>query len=399
MPKMLYSSSRHQSISHPVGYPGQNSRYGQIAVAERILAEQKMKIAQISPLYESVPPKGYGGIERIVSYLTEELVALGHEVTLFASADSETKARLVAVKEAGLRLQSPPVRDPIIHHVHLLEMAFAAAAEYDILHFHLDYLHLPFAKRCSGVSVTTMHGRLDLPDLASLFVRYQEMPVVSISDAQRAPLGWLNWCATIHHGIPEKQYLFHAKPGSYLAFLGRISPEKGLDRAIAIATESGIPLRVAAKIEKSDYEYFVSTIKPLLQNRLVEFIGEIGEKEKDEFLGNALALLFPIDWPEPFGLVMIESLATGTPVIAYPNGSVPEIIEDGETGFLVESIAEAARAVARVHSLKRKQCRETFERRFTARRMAQDHVALYHRLCSEGTKSDGRELRVVQSAA
>jgi glycosyltransferase involved in cell wall biosynthesis len=244
-----------------------------------------------------------------------------------------------------------------------------------------------------------MHGRLDLPDLASLFVRYQEMPVVSISDAQRAPLSWLNWCATIHHGIPEKQYLFHAKPGSYLAFLGRISPEKGLDRAIAIATESGIPLRVAAKIEKSDYEYFVSTIKPLLQNRLVEFIGEIGEKEKDEFLGNALALLFPIDWPEPFGLVMIESLATGTPVIAYPNGSVPEIIEDGETGFLVESIAEAARAVARVHSLKRKQCRETFERRFTARRMAQDHVALYHRLCSEGTKSDGRELRVVQSAA
>jgi len=358
-----------------------------------------MKIAQISPLYESVPPKGYGGIERIVSYLTEELVALGHEVTLFASADSETKARLVAVKEAGLRLQSPPVRDPIIHHVHLLEMAFAAAAEYDILHFHQDYLHLPFAKRCSGVSVTTMHGRLDLPDLASLFVRYQEMPVVSISDAQRAPLGWLNWCATIHHGIPERQYLFHAKPGSYLAFLGRISPEKGLDRAIAIATESGIPLRVAAKIEKSDYEYFVSTIKPLLQNRLVEFIGEIGEKEKDEFLGNALALLFPIDWPEPFGLVMIESLATGTPVIAYPNGSVPEIIEDGETGFLVESIAEAARAVARVHSLKRKQCRETFERRFTARRMAQDHVALYHRLCSEGTKSDGRELRVVQSAA
>jgi glycosyltransferase involved in cell wall biosynthesis len=278
-------------------------------------------------------------------------------------------------------------------------MVFAAAAEYDILHFHLDYLHLPFAKRCSGTTVTTMHGRLDLPDLASLFVRYQEMPVVSISDAQRAPLSWLNWCATIHHGIPEKQYLFHPNPGSYLAFLGRISPEKRLDRAIAIATESGIPLRIAAKIEKSDHEYFVSTIKPLLQNRLVEFIGEIRETEKDEFLGNALALLFPIDWPEPFGLVMIESLATGTPVIAYPNGSVPEIIEDGETGFLVESVTEAVQAVARVHSLKRKRCRETFERRFTARRMAQDHVALYHRLCSEGEGDDGGELRVVQSAA
>jgi glycosyltransferase involved in cell wall biosynthesis len=358
-----------------------------------------MRIAQISPLYESVPPKLYGGTERVVGYLTEELVDLGHEVTLFASGESRTKSQLVAVTETGLRLHTPPVRDPIMHHVRLLEMVFAQASKYDILHFHLDYLHLPFAKRSSGISVTTMHGRLDLPDLASLFLRYLEMPFVSISDAQRAPLSWLNWCATVHHGIPEEQYSFHENPGSYLAFLGRTAPEKRLDRAIEIATGSGIPLKVAAKVDPADEEYFASKIKPLLRNPLVEFVGEIGESEKNDFLGNALALLFPIDWPEPFGLVMIESLATGTPVIAYPHGSVPEIIENGTTGFLVESIKEAVRAVARLQSLDRRQCRESFERRFTARRMARDYVALYQRLCSGREGDDRGELRVVESAA
>jgi len=358
-----------------------------------------MRIAQISPLYETVPPRWYGGTERIVSYLTEELVELGHHVTLFAAGESRTKAELVPVTETGLRLQKPPVRDPIAHHVRLLETVFAKAAEYDILHFHLDYLHLPFAKRCPEPSVTTQHGRLDLPDLPPLFVRYHEMPLVSISHAQREPLYWLNWCGTVHHGVPAGQYPFRENKGSYLAFLGRVSPEKGLDRALAIATKSRIPLKVAAKVDRADQEYFISKIKPLLRNPLVEFVGEIGESEKGEFLGNALALLFPIDWPEPFGLVMIESLATGTPVIAYPNGAVPEIIEDGTTGFLVESIDQAVRAVSCVQSLDRRQCRETFERRFTARRMARDYVALYQRLCSDRTGGDEGDLRIVQSAA
>jgi glycosyltransferase involved in cell wall biosynthesis len=358
-----------------------------------------MRIAQISPLYESVPPKLYGGTERIVAYLTDELVDLGHDVTLFAAGESRTKAQLAAVTETGLRLHNPPVRDPVTHHLRLVEMVFANAAAYDVLHFHLDYLHLPFAKRSSVTSVTTMHGRLDLPELASLFLRYQEMPFVSISNAQRAPLNWLNWCATVHHGVPGEQYSLRENPGSYLAFLGRISPEKRLDRAIKIAIRSEIPLKVAAKVDCADREYFLSKIKPLLRNPLIEFIGEISEGEKDEFLGNALALLFPIDWPEPFGLVMIESLATGTPVIAYPHGAVPEIIENGTTGFLVESIDEAVQAVARVHSLDRKQCRENFERRFTARRMARDYVALYQRLCSDREGDNQRDLRVVESAA
>jgi glycosyltransferase involved in cell wall biosynthesis len=366
---------------------------------KRTSAEQKMRIAQISPLYESVPPKLYGGTERIVSYLTEELVELGHDVTLFASGDSRTKAQLVAVTETGLRLQNSHVRDPIAYHVRLIENVFAEAAQFDILHFHLDYLHLPLAKRHSATSVTTMHGRLDMPELASLFVRYSEMPVVSISDAQRAPLNWLNWCATVHHGIPEELYSFHENAGLYLAFLGRIAPEKRLDRAIAIATRSGLPLKVAAKVDRADREYFDDEIQPLLKNPLVEFIGEIGDSEKNGFLGNALALLFPIDWPEPFGLVTIESIATGTPVIAYPNGAVPEIIEDGTTGILVDSLKDAVRAVSRAHLLSRRACREAFERRFTARRMARDYVALYQRLCSDRVGDSRGQLSVVPSAA
>jgi len=352
-----------------------------------------MRVAQVSPLYESVPPKLYGGTERIVSYLTEALVELGHEVTLFASGDSRTGAHLMPVTKTGLRLQHLHVRDPISHHLRMLETVFAKRSEFDVLHFHLDYLHLPFVKRCFEKSVTTMHGRLDLPDLASLLVHYAELPFVSVSNAQRQPLNWLNWAATVYHGIPKRQYRFHEKPGSYLAFLGRISPEKRLDRAISIAKKTGIPLRVAAKVDPADQKYFAAKIKPLLRNPLIEFLGEIGEDEKDPFLGEALALLFPIDWPEPFGLVMIESLAAGTPVIAYPNGSVPEVIKNGTTGFLVRSIAEAVRAVGRIHLLDRRNCRADFEERFTAERMARDYLEIYRQLSPNG-KGDDKYLKL-----
>jgi glycosyltransferase involved in cell wall biosynthesis len=358
-----------------------------------------MRIAQVSPLYESVPPKLYGGTERIVSYLTEELVGLGHEVTLFASGDSITEARLVAATEQALRESGMRVQDPIAHHVRLVEMVFEEAAAFDILHFHLDYLHLPLAKRHEGISLTTLHGRLDIPDLVPMFRCFSDHPVVSISDAQRAPLEWLNWCATVHHGIPENLYSFYEKPGSYLAFLGRVSPEKRLDRAIEIAKTAEVPLKIAAKVDKTDEQYFTEQIEPLLDHPMVEFVGEIGESEKNDFLGNALALLFPIDWPEPFGLVMIESLASGTPVIAFLDGSVPEIIEQHKTGFIVESVPEAITAVRQISSLNRRACRESFVRRFGAGRMARDYVALYERLLSDGERDDGGKLRLVRPAA
>lgn len=358
-----------------------------------------MRIAQISPLYESVPPKLYGGTERIVSYLTEELVELGHDVTLFASGDSVTEARLVVGSEEALRHRSTRVQDPTMHHVRLLEMVFSEASRFDILHFHIDYLHLPLSRRHKGISLTTLHGRLDLGDLVALFKRFSDLPVVSISDAQRLPLEWLNWCGTVYHGIPERLYSFHEKQGSYLAFLGRISPEKRLDRAIAIAKATGLPLKVAAKVDKADQQYFVDEIKPLLNHPGVEFIGEIGEEEKNEFLGNALALLFPIDWPEPFGLVMIESMATGTPVIAFSNGSVPEVIEHERTGFIVESLDAACSAVRKISSLSRRACRDSFERRFGARRMAREYVTLYERLLSDREKDSGGELRLIRPAA
>ena len=338
-----------------------------------------MRIAQVAPLMESVPPKLYGGTERVVSYLTEELVHLGHDVTLFASGDSVTGAKLIPGCPEALRLD-PAVVDHLAHHVSMVEDVFTQSDNFDIIHFHIDYLHFPLSRRERILNVTTLHGRLDIPDLQPLYRRFDDMPVVSISDSQREPLSYANWQATVYHGLPIDQYTLRDQPGNYLAFLGRISPEKRVDRAIEIASRVGIPLKIAAKIDRADQAYFESTIQPLLDNPLVEFIGEIGYPDKDEFLGNALALLFPIDWPEPFGLVMIEAMACGTPVIAYPLGSAPEVVEQGRTGFLVNDIASAARAVEQVAKISRAECRQRFEQRFSASRMAQDYLAVYQHL-------------------
>jgi glycosyltransferase involved in cell wall biosynthesis len=344
-----------------------------------------MRIAQVSPLYESVPPKWYGGTERVVHYLTEELVRQGQDVTLFASGDSTTSARLVACCRESLRLD-PNCADPLAHHFAMLEKVFAAAAEFDIIHFHIDYLHFPLSRRLGVANVTTLHGRLDIPDLLPLYDEYRDMPLVSISNAQRRPVRFANWQATVYHGLPEDLFRFHEKPGDYLAFLGRVSPEKGLDRAIEIAKRAGVRLKVAAKVDRADREFFEAVIKPMMRDPLVEFIGEIGGKEKEEFLGRALAVLFPIDWPEPFGLVMIEAMACGTPVIAFPRGSVPEIMEDGVTGFVVADVEGAVRAVERVGLLDRRLCREVFERRFSASRMTADYSNLYRAVA--GASSD-----------
>ncbi len=335
-----------------------------------------MRIAQVAPLYESTPPRLYGGTERVVSYLTEELVHQGHQVTLFASGDSITAAELIAPCERALRL-NPDCRDPLAYHMIMLDEVFRRAEDFDIIHFHVDYLHFPISTRMRTAHLTTLHGRLDLPELAEVYRHFPEVPLISISDAQRRPLWWANWRATIAHGLPRDLYSPEMNPGKYLAFIGRISPEKRVDRAIEISKRVGMPIRIAAKVDKVDVEYFDRKIKPLLDHPLVEFIGEIGEREKQELLGGAYALLFPIDWPEPFGLVMIEALACGTPVIAFRNGSVPEIIEDGTTGFVVTSLEQAADAVRRVDSLRRADCRRSFEKRFTASRMAGNYVAEY----------------------
>src|SRR5215471_12970664 len=340
-----------------------------------------MRIAQVAPLYESVPPKYYGGTERVVSYLTEELVRQGHDVTLFASGDSETNARLVAACQWSLRLDKH-CQNQMAHHFVMLERVFQRADEFDIIHFHVDYLHFPLSRREPITHVTTLHGRLDIPDLVPLYQEFRDMPVVSISNGQREPLAWANWQATVYHGLPADNYRFRAEPGSYLAFLGRVSPEKRVDRAIEVAKQVGMRLKIAAKIDRVDKDYFDLVIAPLLRNPLVEFVGEIGEREKDEFLGNAHALLFPIDWPEPFGLVMIEAMACGTPIIAYRGGAVPEIMEQGHTGFVVEALEDAVKAVRRVPQLSRKRCREVFEKRFTAARMASDYVRVFERLIS-----------------
>ena len=347
-------------------------------VPTRSAAENSLRIAQISPLYESVPPQLYGGTERIVSYLTEELVSLGHEVTLFASGDSRTAARLVTPCAYALRLSG--CNDPLPHHYLMLEELRRMAHEFDVLHFHIDYLHFLLSRRERWTQLTTLHGRLDLPDLVPLYREFVDQPLVSISDSQRTPLKWAHWAGTVHHGLPSDLYRLQERPGDYVAFLGRISPEKRVDRAIEIAGRAGAKLKIAAKVDRADAEYFAQIIAPLLRQPHVEFIGEIGDRDKQEFLGGAQALLFPIDWPEPFGLVMIEAMACGTPVIAYRRGSVPEVIDDAATGFICDDVDDAVRALEMVPSLSRARCRRVLDERFTARRMAQDYVEVYARL-------------------
>lgn len=345
-----------------------------------------MRIAQVAPLYESVPPRLYGGTERVVSWLTEEFVRQGHEVTLFASGDSLTNARLVPLCQQALRLDSKCV-DPLAHHIHLIERVMQWKEDFDVIHFHTDYLHFSLCRRADLCHVTTLHGCLNVPDLVPLYREFSDMPVTSISDAQRLPLPWINWQGTVHHGMPENLFRAHLRPGHYLAFLGRVSPEKGVDRAIEIAKRSGIPLKIAAKIDRADRDYFDAHIKPLLNNRLVEFVGEINDLEKNDFLGNAAALLFPINWSEPFGIVLIEALACGLPVIAFPHGSVPEIIEDGVSGFLVNSVREAAKAADQISRIDRQKCRHAFEARFNVERMAKDYLAIYQRAMKQERKS------------
>jgi glycosyltransferase involved in cell wall biosynthesis len=338
-----------------------------------------MRIAQIAPLHEAVPPKLYGGTERVVSFLTEELVAQGHDVTLFASGDSVTAARLHAVWPRALRLD-PSVRDTIAPHMLLMEEIYRQASDFDVLHFHMDYWPFSLFGRQKTPFVTTLHGRLDLPELQPVFTTFSRAPVVSISDAQRRPLPQANFAATVLHGLPENLLTPQPVTPSYLAFLGRIAPEKRPDRAIRIARAAGIPLKIAAKIDRADAEYFATVIKPMLGGGGVELIGEIGDREKPEFLSAALGLLMPIDWPEPFGLVMIEAIACGTPVIAFNRGSVPEIIEDGLTGFIVEDVTSAIARVSRLTTLSRDAIRRRFEQRFTARRMADDYLRCYRNL-------------------
>ncbi|HYZ87626.1 MAG TPA: glycosyltransferase family 4 protein [Bryobacteraceae bacterium] len=340
-----------------------------------------MNIAQVAPLYESVPPKLYGGTERVVSYLTEALVEQGHNVVLFASGDSVTSAELVAACPQSLRLDAT-CPDPTAYHVIMLDQVFRRAHEFDVIHFHMDFLHFPLSARDSLAHLTTLHGRLDLSHLFAVFRQFPAMPVVSISNAQRAPLPLANWQATVYHGLPIGLHTATETPGSYLAFLGRISPEKRLDLAIEIAKRTGYRLLIAAKVDAADREYFTQQIRPLLDHPLIEYIGEINESEKTQFLGGARALLFPIDWPEPFGLAMIESMACGTPVIAFPRGSVPEVIDDGVSGYIVNSVDEAVSRVADVEGLSRRRCREAFEKRFSATRMADDYIDVYHRLCA-----------------
>jgi glycosyltransferase involved in cell wall biosynthesis len=337
-----------------------------------------MRIAQVAPLIESVPPKHYGGTERIVSYLTEELVRAGHDVTLFASGDSITRARLIPACRGSLRLNKHCV-DHLAHHLVMMDQVLEHARNFDVIHFHTDYLHFPVARYVPVPHVTTLHGRLDLPDLIPVYDRFRDIPVISISNAQRKPLPWANWAGTIYHGLPPDLFRFQPNPGTYLAFLGRISPEKRADRAIEIAKRAGMPLKIAAKVDRVDKRYFKRVVEPLLDASHVEWVGEISDREKDDFLGNAYALLFPIDWPEPFGLVMIEAIACGTPVIAYDGGAVPEVIKDGQTGFIAKNLEDAADAVHRVSEISRTHCRKIFEKRFTVTRMARDYVRIYRR--------------------
>jgi len=345
-----------------------------------------MNIAQVAPLFEAVPPKSYGGTERVVHYLTEALVRQGHNVTLFASGDSRTSARLVAgsVQRLGLNVSC---FDAVLHQTYLLEQVMQMAEEFDVIHYHLDIQHQPLASRMAVASITTLHNRLDQPPMSLVYRDFPQAALVSISDDQRRPMPKANWIGTVYHGLPLDLYPASAGPGRYLAFLGRMSPEKRPDRAIEIAIRSGLPLRMAAKIDARDRPYFENVIQPLLAHPLIEFIGEIGEGQKAEFLGHASALLFPIDWPEPFGLVMIEALACGTPVIAYRRGSVPEVIEDGVTGFLVNDEDEAVRAVQCISQLSRARCRTSFEERFSDDRMARNYFRAYQTITEQAREA------------
>ncbi len=360
-----------------------------------------MRIAQVAPLVESVPPKHYGGTERIISYLTEELVRSGHEVTLFASGDSVTSAELVPVCRQSFR-QNRQAKDYLSREVLLMDHVMARADEFDLIHFHTGCVHYLICRHLPVPNVTTLHGRLDTPELLRLYERFQEMPMISISNSQRTPWPCANWQATIYHGLPDDMFQFHPDAGNYLAFLGRASPEKRVDRAIEIAKRVGMPLKIAAKVDPADRRYFKREIEPLLNDPHVKWLGEINDKDKDAFVGSAYALLFPIDWPEPFGLVMIEAMACGTPVIAYAEGSVSEVMEDGVTGFVVNDIEQAVEAVGRVRELNRAGCRDVFEKRFTSSRMASDYVSAYMRLADlrmqVAQQPSEPSLQVVQSA-
>ncbi|MBY5325535.1 glycosyltransferase family 4 protein [Rhizobium leguminosarum] len=351
-----------------------------------------MKIAQIAPLAESVPPKLYGGTERIVSYLTDELVRQGHDVTLFASGDSVTDARLVPCSDVALRLNAA-VKDHLPHHVVMLEEVRRRAHEFDVLHFHIDLLHFPLIRDFADRTVTTLHGRLDLPDLRPFYEAFPDVPLVSISNDQRRPMPPVKWVGTVYHGLATDGLPFTAKPkGNYLAFLGRISPEKRPDRAIQIAAKAGMPLKMAAKVDNADHAYWETVIEPMVKSHPnVEFIGEINEYQKAEFLGNASALLFPIDWPEPFGLVMIEAMACGTPVIAFNCGSVPEVVDPGLSGIIVDTVTEAVENVEWALRMDRHKVRETFEKRFSAKRMAVDYLHIYRSL--PGVRTDAARRR------
>jgi glycosyltransferase involved in cell wall biosynthesis len=338
-----------------------------------------MKIAQIAPLAESCPPRLYGGTERIVSYLTEELVQQGHEVTLFASGDSKTKAELVSCADIGLRM-NPHVYDPLPHNVLMLERVRQRAPDFDVIHFHIDILQFPIIHPFAEKTVTTLHGRQDLHGLSPFYSAFPHIPLASISYNQRTPLPpHVRWAGNVYHGLPLDLLRFSPAPkGGYLAFLGRISPEKRPDRAIEIAVRAGQPLKIAAKIDKHDQEWWEEVVEPMVKaNPLVEYVGEINERQKSDFLGGATALLFPIDWPEPFGLVMIEAMACGTPVIAFRSGSVPEVVDDGHTGFVVATVEEAVEAVGRIGEIDRAKVRAAFETRFTAERMAREYLKIY----------------------
>jgi glycosyltransferase involved in cell wall biosynthesis len=353
-----------------------------------------LRIAQISPLAEAVPPRLYGGTERVVAHLTDSLVDRGHDVTLFASGDTRTSARLVAARDRAIRLDPSKLKSEVAAHLAMLHEVRLRAHEFDVMHFHVDLLHYPIFERVAHRTLTTLHGRLDVPDLAEVYRRWHAFPLVSISNSQRRPLPRANWFGNVHHGIPSKIYDFSPTHSGYVAFIGRISPEKRPDRAIEIALRASIPLKIAAKVDRADKVYFQDVIEPLLQEPGVEFLGEIHDAAKSDLLGGAAALLFPIDWPEPFGLVMIEAMACGTPVVAWDAGSTREIVDEGVTGFVVDSVDDAVSAVHRAAALDRARVRRCFERRFSAETMAEHYLGLYSRLTAPGFCREHNDLRL-----